>query len=127
MSSRAMRGGPREHVVCRVDELPPGELRIVPVGKFGIGVYNVEGEFHALTNFCPHQGAPLCLGKVQGTNMTDSDAPGGMRRVLEGRIVRCPWHRWEFDITTGRMVADPSKGIRVYEVDVRDGEVILKT
>jgi nitrite reductase/ring-hydroxylating ferredoxin subunit len=41
--------------------------------------------------------------------------------------VRCPWHRWEFDITDGRMVADRRKGIRVYEVVVRDGEVVLKT
>jgi nitrite reductase/ring-hydroxylating ferredoxin subunit len=126
-AERTFRGRPREHVVCRADELLPGERRLVAVGKFGIGIYNIEGRFYALTNFCPHQGAPLCLGKVQGTNVADAQAPAGMRRVLEGRVVRCPWHRWEFDITTGRMIADARKGIRVYEVEVRDGKVILKT
>jgi nitrite reductase/ring-hydroxylating ferredoxin subunit len=126
-STGTLRGQPREHTVCRVEELPPGQVRIVPVGKFGVGVYNIDGIFHALTNFCRHQGAPLCLGKVQGTNVPDPDSPTGMQRALEGQVVRCPWHRWEFNITNGKMVADARKGIRAYEVEIRDGEVILKT
>jgi nitrite reductase/ring-hydroxylating ferredoxin subunit len=45
--------------------------------------------------------------------------------VREGRIVRCPWHNWEFDITTGETIADPRRRIRTYEVDVADGKVYL--
>ena len=36
-----------------------------------------------------------------------------------------PWHQWEYDITTGRNVADPHKRVRAYQVDVADGEVYL--
>ena len=43
----------------------------------------------------------------------------------EGRIARCPWHNWEFDITTGVNLADPQKRVRTYEVDVTDGQVYL--
>ena len=42
-----------------------------------------------------------------------------------GQIARCPWHQWEFDITTGENVADPKKRVRTYEVDVADGQVYL--
>jgi nitrite reductase/ring-hydroxylating ferredoxin subunit len=48
-----------------------------------------------------------------------------MRRVRDGQIVRCPWHNWEFDVTTGKNVADPRRRIRTYRVDVSDGEVYL--
>ena len=51
--------------------------------------------------------------------------PGQLRRVREGRVARCPWHQWEFDITTGVNLADPEKRVRTYEVDVTDGQVYL--
>ncbi len=51
--------------------------------------------------------------------------PVGVRYVREGQIARCPWHNWEFDITTGVNLADPQKRVRTYEVDVTDGQVYL--
>lgn len=115
----------RDYVVCDASELPPGARKIVPVGKFGVGVYNLDGELFALTNYCPHEGAPLCLGRIQGTNVADAEDPHRTVRVLEGRVLRCPWHGWEFDITTGRALADSRKGIRCYGVRVESGKVIL--
>jgi nitrite reductase/ring-hydroxylating ferredoxin subunit len=67
----------------------------------------------------------LCAGYVVGTNEFDPNTPDGLRRVREGRIARCPWHNWEFDITTGENLADPRKRVRTYEVDVTDGQVYL--
>lgn len=116
---------PQRRFVCSLDELPPGAMKLVDVGKFGVGVYNVAGSLYAIVNYCSHEGAPLCLGLVGGTN---ESAPGGvdrLRRVRDGQIVRCPWHNWEFDITTGRNLADPSRRVRTYQVDVADGEVFL--
>jgi nitrite reductase/ring-hydroxylating ferredoxin subunit len=49
--------------------------------------------------------------------------PGMVRRVMEGRIVRCPWHQWEFDITTGQNLASPHKRVRTYDVEVVDGRM----
>jgi nitrite reductase/ring-hydroxylating ferredoxin subunit len=102
-------------------------MKLLPLGKFGIGVYNVNGEYRAITNYCQHQGAPLCLGYTIGLNEWDESAPGRIRRVREGEILRCPWHRWEFDLKTGKVISDPTRGIRVYEVEVRDGEVFVLT
>ena len=60
-----------------------------------------------------------------GTTEFAPETPGRVRYVREGRIVRCPWHNWEFDITTGVNLADAQKRIRTYEVDVTDGQVYL--
>lgn len=100
-------------------------MKLMPVGKFGVGVYNIRGSFYAIANYCSHEGAPLCAGNVRGTNEFDPDAPGMLRHTREGEIVRCPWHQWEFDITTGQNLANPNKRVRTYQVDVADGKVYL--
>ena len=51
-------------VVSRLEDFPPGERKIVKAGPRSIGVFNVEGEFFAIRNRCPHQGGPLCLGRL---------------------------------------------------------------
>jgi len=109
------------HVVARVDELPPGERRIVEVEGRSIGVFNVGGEFFALRNRCPHQGGPLCLGRTSGFLIGES--PGEYRYSRAGEILRCPWHGWEFDVLTGRSVFNPHKlRVRSYEVTVEPDE-----
>jgi len=106
-----------KHVVCAVEELPPGERKIVEIGGRSIGVFNVNGEFYALRNSCPHQGGALCEGQVSGFLM--SPAPGEYTYVRRGEILRCPWHGWEFDIKTGQSWFDPQKTrVRTYPVRV---------
>jgi nitrite reductase/ring-hydroxylating ferredoxin subunit len=111
--------------VGRVDELPPGSVTIVPVGKFGVGVFNVNGSYFALTNYCPHRGGPLCLGPIVGA-VSAGDRPYEIRYHRPGEFVRCPWHGWEYEIRTGRAVAYPDKSIRTHPVTVRDGMVVLE-
>lgn len=105
------------HVVCRLSELPPGERRIIAVGRRSIGVLNVAGALYALRNRCPHQGAPLCLGTITGTML-----PGRPYEVVygrEGEIIKCPWHGWEFELATGRSVFNPHRvRVRTYDVTV---------
>jgi nitrite reductase/ring-hydroxylating ferredoxin subunit len=91
--------------VCPASELQPGERRIETLGGFSVGVFNVDGEYHAMKNDCPHQRAPLCEGKLTGTNT--SDTPGEYNWERDGQIVTCPWHGWEFDVTTGESVFNP--------------------
>ena len=103
--------------VCTTEELQPGERKIVDAGGRSIGVFNVGGSYHALLNLCPHQRGPLCLGQVTGT-MLPSEV-GEFRYDLEGRIIRCPWHGWEFDLTTGKSVFKPDRvKLKVYPVTV---------
>ena len=110
-----------KHDVCAVSELPPGEREIVEIAGRSIGVFNVDGEFHAIRNVCPHQLAPLCEGPITGTTLPSK--PGEYQWAKEGRIIRCPWHGWEFDITTGRSVFNPHKvRVKQYDVTVEAGE-----
>ncbi len=111
------------YVVARASELPPGSRRIVEVAGRSIGVFNVDGKYHALRNACPHHGAPLCLGPVHGTAV--ASAPGTYEWVRDGEILRCPWHGWEFEIATGRALADPRVRARTYPVSVEDGQVVV--
>ncbi|MEM7800094.1 MAG: Rieske (2Fe-2S) protein [Chloroflexota bacterium] len=99
-----------KHIVGTVDEIPPGGRKIVEINGRSIGIFNVNGEFFALRNYCPHEGAELCTGTVTGLRL--SDKPGEYSWDRAGEIVRCPWHGWEFDIKTGRSWFDP-KGVRV--------------
>jgi nitrite reductase/ring-hydroxylating ferredoxin subunit len=116
----------RRRAVCAIEDLPPGSMKLVPAaGQFGVGVYNIGGSLYAIANYCTHEGAPLCEGYVRGTTEYAPEMPDGIRHVREGQIARCPWHQWEFDITTGLNVADPTKRVRTYQVDVDDGQVFV--
>lgn len=107
----------RRYVVGPTTELPPGATKIVSVGALSIGVFNVKGTYYALKNVCPHQSAPLCRGPVTGTTLPSR--PGEWIYGKTGEIVRCPWHGWEFDITTGRSVFNPHRvRVKTYEVTI---------
>jgi nitrite reductase/ring-hydroxylating ferredoxin subunit len=103
------------YVVASVEEIPEGERKIVEIAGRSIGVFNVNGEYFALRNRCPHQGGPLCSGPVGG--FFSSTGPGDYRLTRRGEILRCPWHGWEFDIRTGQSWFDP-KRVRVRSYDV---------
>ena len=79
--------------------------------------------FYALKNVCAHQAARVCLGKVVGTTLPS--AVYEFRYGQEGRILRCPWHSWEYDITTGESVFDPSVRVVSYPVEIVDGQVLV--
>lgn len=109
------------HVVASVDEIPPGERKIVDVAGRSIGVFNIGGEFFAIRNRCPHQGGPLCLGPLVGS--LESTAPGEYVFSRPGELVRCPWHAWEFDLRTGESWFDPLKmRVRSYDVSLSQSD-----
>jgi 3-phenylpropionate/trans-cinnamate dioxygenase ferredoxin subunit len=105
-----------KYAVAKVSEIPPGSRKLVEAGGRSIGVFNIDGQFYALRNVCPHQGAELCKGHVRP--YVDSEGPGNLQYTREGEILRCPWHQWEFDIKTGCMVIDPKMRTKSYEVTV---------
>ncbi len=111
-------------VVCAASELPPGSKRIVQHGTSSIGVFNIAGTFHAIKNVCPHQGAPLCAGSVHATHRPSDVCE--FDPAYAGRIIRCPWHGWEFDIITGKGLYDAKSRIATYVCEVDDdGNVVV--
>jgi nitrite reductase (NADH) small subunit len=109
--------------VARVDDLPPGSRIIVELDGQSIGVFNVNGEFVAVLNVCPHELGPVCLGRVGGTTLPSS--PGEYRWGREGEILACPWHGWEFDLLTGRPLFGTVPNLRRFPVTVVDGGVFV--
>ena len=114
-----------KHVVANAAEIAPGTSKLVTVSGREIGIFNVKGEFFALLNRCPHEGASLCRGRIVG--LAVSDEPGHYRIERAGEMLRCPWHGWEFDIRTGQSWCDPQTvKVRSYPVAVEPGERIVK-
>lgn len=86
--------------VARVTDIAPGQARQVIVDDRWVGLFNVDGEFHAVDNLCLHRGGPLCEGPVKSC------------------IVTCPWHGWQYDVRTGVLVQDPVVGVTKHEARV---------
>jgi nitrite reductase/ring-hydroxylating ferredoxin subunit/ferredoxin-thioredoxin reductase catalytic subunit len=92
--------------VCRVDDLPPGQVRHVKIGRADIALARVGDEFYALSNVCRHAFAPLADG------------------VLEGYEVMCPWHGWRYDVRDGT-TDHPDADVKTYPVKIADGLVFI--
>ncbi|HEV8602169.1 MAG TPA: Rieske 2Fe-2S domain-containing protein [Gaiellaceae bacterium] len=91
--------------VARVEDLPPGTIAAVEADGETIALANVEGSFYATQGACLHLKGPLGDGR------------------LEGPVLTCPWHGWQYDVRTGKNEFDRALELRTYEVRVEDGEV----
>ena len=114
---------PEKQFACAVSEVPEHAAKIVTLKSRSIGIFNVNGSYHALLNVCPHRGAALCEGPVSGTT-----GPTEAREFVYGReneIVRCAWHGWEFDIRTGQFLVDPRIRARTYPVSVEEDAIYV--
>jgi nitrite reductase (NADH) small subunit len=92
--------------VAETSEIAPGAGKTVEIDSKRIAVFNVDGQFYAIDDECPHQGGPLGEGD------------------LDGPIVTCPWHAWMYDVTTGINTDDDTICLAKYEVRI-DGTSIL--
>src|SRR5580704_9760149 len=116
----------RRVIVGPVALVPPGTQRRVVVEGRTIAIFNVGGTLRALRDVCPHQGAELSAGTV--VRSVSADAPGAYAYDPGRVLVRCPWHGWEFDLTTGQSWCEPlRRRVRPYRVSVAPGEELLAT
>ena len=106
--------------VCNVSDVSVNSMKGFPVKEKNILIANVSGEFYAVDAVCPHMGGYLPTGK------------------LENNIVTCPVHGSKYDVTTGKLVKDVPRLLRIatgggshdlnsYEVEIKDESVFIKT
>jgi len=93
--------------LAHLNELPPGSLIEVVEGEDLYAVCNVEGEIRAISGVCPHQGGPLGQG------------------LLDGSLITCPWHAWQFDTSTGQCDFTAGGAIPTYPVRVEAGDILV--
>ena len=107
-----------------IGAFPAGRWTLVEYGGRAVGIFNTGTRLYAVRNKCPHEGAPLCVQALTGTMVPS--APRRFEWGLEGRVLTCPWHGWQFDVESGRMLfATGDRRLSTYHVEVSDGEVYL--
>ncbi len=86
-----------------------GTGKLVQVNGMEIAVFNAGGQFYATSPGCPHEDGPLADG------------------TLDGDVVVCPWHGFDFDLKTGGCLVDPDLRVATYPVKVEGGNVLVET
>src|SRR5271167_2323054 len=92
---------------AKKSDIPQGTIRQIDLEEKTIALANVDGKFYAINNVCLHESGPLGEGE------------------LSGKIVACPWHCWEYDVTTGKLTNNPAEGVETYAVEVRGDDIFV--
>ncbi len=92
----------------KTNEVPPGQIREFQLDGHTIAIANLDGSFYAIDNTCLHRGGPLGQG------------------ILDGQKVTCPWHGWQYDVTTGRVAMNPAVGVNCHRVEVRGEDIFVE-
>ena len=93
--------------VARLSEIPEGTCKTIQCAGPVFGIFNVGGKIYALDNTCPHRGAPLGDG------------------TLDGGEVICPWHAWTFDVKTGECKTAPDLKQKTYPVKIEKDDILV--
>lgn len=91
--------------VANLSELQPGSCKMVEANGKEIALFNVDGTVYALDNTCLHQGGPLGEG------------------MLEGQVVTCPWHMWQYNVCTGENLRNGAIKVQPYAVRVEGNDI----
>jgi nitrite reductase (NADH) small subunit len=92
---------------AKKDEVPPGMIREFQIDGKTFALSNVDGKLYAINNLCLHRGGPLGQGELKGT------------------VVTCPWHGWQYDVTTGKLVTNPAVVCETYAVEIRGDDIFV--
>jgi len=93
--------------VARRDELEPGTGKTMDVEGTPVALFNVGGTYYAVQNTCRHRGGPLGEGELSESTVT------------------CPWHGWQYDVTTGEKVSNPEIRVEKFEVRVEGDDILV--
>jgi len=107
------------------ESLPTGgRITLCEVDGQRVGLVRVAGELHAVADRCPHRGAPICaygelVADVSALANAAAEAPA------EPTLLRCPWHKWDFDPTTGVCPVSPRFRLKRYHVWEDGADVVV--
>ena len=88
-------------------EVPDGTIREFQLEGKTLAISNVGGKVCAMNSVCLHRGGPLAEGEVAGD------------------VVTCPWHGWQYNVCSGKLVTNPTVGVETYPVEVRGDDIFV--
>lgn len=89
-------------------DIPEGHGKVVTLEGNAIALFNVGGTFYAIDNTCKHRGGPLGEGGLDGSQVT------------------CPWHGWQYNVTTGECRTNPAAVQKKYNVKAEGDNVLIE-
>lgn len=95
------------HKAAKVQDISEGEGVVCNLGDKQVALFFIKGQYFAISNICPHKGGPLAEGE------------------LKGAVVTCPWHAWEFDVTTGCNPENPNLKVPRHETKIEGDEILV--
>jgi nitrite reductase (NADH) small subunit len=110
----------------KIEDFVDRKITIRDVDGTSVGIFRDGEEFSAMLNICPHRAAPVCQGLMGGTMLPSG--PGEFVYGMEGLVLRCPWHGWEFDVRNGESVGPVDKrNLTMLAIEVEGGDVYVDT
>jgi len=94
--------------VAKTSDISPNSGKVVQSGSEVLAVFNIDGKFCVVDNSCPHRGGPLGEGDLNGT------------------VVTCPWHSWQFDVVTGECPDIPGEKIKTYSCKIEGEDIFVE-
>ena len=94
--------------VANKSEVQNGQNKVVNANGKSLAIFNVNGKFYCTDNTCLHRGGPLGEG------------------TLEGNTITCPWHGWQYDVTSGECKTATGLKLKTYNVEVKGEEVFVE-
>lgn len=108
------------HWVARQSEMPLNQFLVLELDGRLVGVVRTRRGVFAVRNSCPHQAAPICHGRITGTNLPSR--PGELRYGRRDELVRCPWHGFEFQLADGQSAFGTTRKRLVTYPVILDGD-----
>ena len=93
--------------VAKKTDVSEGSGKVIQAGDKTIALFNCDGSFYAMENACKHRGGPLGEGSLSGTHVT------------------CPWHGWQYDVTSGACSMNPSIKMQSFAVKVEGDDILI--
>ena len=118
----------KDIVIGKAVAFPDPGRKVVEVDGEEVGVFCRNGKFTAFENVCPHMGGPVCQGKIIARVqelIADDKTSLGLAFSKDQTNVACPWHGYEFDISTGLHQGNPRMRLQPVMIKVVDGDVVI--
>jgi nitrite reductase (NADH) small subunit len=117
-----------EYSAGKVTDYVDGDRKVVVCGDLEVGIFKIDGEFHAWHNRCAHRAGPVCQGRIM-KRVREPVADDRTIRLQEydqsETNIVCPWHGYEYNIKTGFHQGNSRIRLRKAEMTIRDDEIYV--